>query len=191
MNQIRSKILTLEEMTTLYEEHLIKDFPSNEWKPLEQILKLMEEGNYKVYGFYEEETLRAYALLCLIDTRVFLDFFAVADSDKRGKGYGSRVLKDLLQILQEQGKELLILEAEAPERAETEEARITRNRRIQFYLGNQLCNSPVRGQVQGVEFHILYYSFSNGTKTGKELGEILSTFYRKLYSQGGWNVVCG
>ena len=64
MSENMLRELTQKEIIQVYEQHLLRDFPPEEWKPLKQILNLVKEGSYQVYGFYEEDTLNAYAFFC-------------------------------------------------------------------------------------------------------------------------------
>lgn len=210
MSENMFRELTQKEIIQVYEQHLLRDFPPEEWKPLKQILNLVKEGSYQVYGFYEEDTLNAYAFLCSMKDEMFLDFFAVVASagDRcqggqsrngeaefsrgqvygRGRGYCSRALETLLQHIAERKKEVLILEVEDPEQAETRESFLLRNRRIQFYRRAGMDASSVYGQVMGVDFRILYYNLGKQQITDGEISELLQAFYSKLYPQGDWSI---
>lgn len=214
MNENMLQELTEKEIIQVYERHLLQDFPPAELKPLKQILEMVKEGSYQVYGFYEEDILNAYAFLCIMEDKIFLDFFAVvasagdrhsegsgnsqsrteeADSSRgqvhgRGRGYGSRALQALLQYLAERGKKVLILEIEDPEQVQDREAFSLRTRRLQFYKRLGLEVSSVYGQVMGVDFQILYYNLGKQQITDDEISEMLQTFYSKLYLRGSFSI---
>ena len=59
MNETEFRLLTKKELTTVYREHMKKDFPPNELKALAWILQLTQAGVYEPYGLFQEGELMA------------------------------------------------------------------------------------------------------------------------------------
>ena len=55
------KQLTSEEITNIFNQHIIHDFPKNEVRDLRSMLKLKQQAIYQTYGYYENNELLAYA----------------------------------------------------------------------------------------------------------------------------------
>ena len=50
------RLLDTEEIKSIYNEHIVTDFPASEVKPLKQMLEKRENGQYFVYGLFESNT---------------------------------------------------------------------------------------------------------------------------------------
>ena len=71
--------LEAREIEKIYREEMTGDFPAEELKPIDLILRLKAEGRYCAFGNFEGEKLTAYAFLIheKDDPVYLLDFFAV------------------------------------------------------------------------------------------------------------------
>ena len=107
--------LTEQEMTEIYQSHLVEDFPAGEVKPLAHMLEGRKKGQYEAYGLFEKDTLKGYAYFIKNSTQpaALLDYFAIVRG-LRSAGYGSLFLKKLQAMCIEQQKQL-ILEVENPD----------------------------------------------------------------------------
>jgi GNAT superfamily N-acetyltransferase len=146
------KELTLEEIRGIYKEHLCRDFPADELKPLDRIEVSLREGAYRCIGAYEEGAFRAYAFFVIIGDRCLLDYFGVVPS-VRGKGVGTTFLKQVLSSLD---MEMILIEIEDPEEGEAQ----IRSRRKNFYLNAGCRDTNVRFITFGVKFLLLEYPTS-------------------------------
>lgn len=171
--------LTIQEMESFYNIHLVKDFPKDEVKPFSRIKDMYEEGNYFGYGLFEGKELRAYAYFVgqLQGEMVLLDYLAVVE-EFRFAGYGSK----FLQLL---GKELscidgIILESENDEFAHNEEDKKVRKKRLQFYKRNGLKDTGIRSQVFGVEYIIMYLVCKKEFEK-KEVLTSLESIYKDMF----------
>ncbi len=146
------KELTLEEVRGIYKEHLCRDFPADELKPLDRIEVSLRDGTYRCIGAYEEGAFRAYAFFVIIGDRCLLDYFGVVPS-VRGTGVGTTFLKQVLSSLD---MKMILIEIEDPEEGETQ----IRSRRKKFYLNAGCRDTNVRFITFGVKFLLLEYPTS-------------------------------
>ena len=110
------KQMTPAEFSAVYQERMTADFPADELRPLSSMKDLHAQGNYLVYGCYDEQGLAAYAALVLREGAALLDYYAV-DASRRGQGVGQKCLS----LLQKEplGAGFLLLEVESVESAQT------------------------------------------------------------------------
>ena len=117
MDEPELRPLGPEEVGLLYRRELKGTFPPSELKPLRTIQRHMRAGRYPVWGLYQGEELTAYALLWQTwdGGAVLLDYLGVP-GERRGQGWGSRMLAQLRRIYGERAA--ILAEVEAPEAAE-------------------------------------------------------------------------
>ena len=146
------KQMTPAEFSAVYQERMTADFPADELRPLSSMKDLHAQGNYLVYGCYDEQGLAAYAALVLREGAALLDYYAV-DASRRGQGVGQKCLS----LLQKEplGADFLLLEVESVESAQTPAQVEERTRRIRFYHHCGCSETPVYAHLFGVEFLIL------------------------------------
>ena len=158
--------LTNDEIASVYDLYMKKDFPANELKPFSIIEKSLEKGQYFCCGIFNGDKFCGYACFVTLLTEskeyCLLDYFAVI-SDMRGQGIGSEFLRLLKDILK--GTEMVICEAENPSGSEEDEL-IIRQRRVNFYLRNGFVETGVTASVYGVDYILL--DFDLGRKHTKD-----------------------
>lgn len=145
------KRLNTDELTRLYQEEMVEDFPQAELKPLRAMLRLMEMGQYDPLLVVEGEEPLGYTMLWLPKDRqgALLEYFGVLRG-KRNGGLGSQVL-ELLGRRYDQ----LFGEAEAPSSDDPAENEL-RRRRIGFYQRNGFRILDYECALFGVHFNCLY-----------------------------------
>lgn len=144
------KLLNREELETVYEQNLCRDFPREELKPLAVIHRLREGGGYEPFGVLDETgALLGYAFLWRTGDYLLLDYLGVVQ-ERRSQGLGGGILS-LLQKECSQWAGILI-ESEAPTGG-AEDA--TQRRRLAFYQRNGCRMLPYEGWVFGVHFRVL------------------------------------
>ena len=126
------RLLTAKEYPRWYHDQLSEAFVPQERKPLPDILRLLEEGRYEVWGLFDEDELLSYAALWKNATipLVLLDYLGTTRA-RRNEGLGS----DMLLRLEQQGRPL-VAEAEFPVPGGSDAENALRLRRIQFYIRN-------------------------------------------------------
>lgn len=126
------RLLTAKEYPRWYHDQLSEAFVPQERKPLPDILRLLEEGRYEVWGLFDEDELLSYAALWKNATipLVLLDYLGTTRA-RRNEGLGS----DMLSRLEQQGRPL-VAEAEFPVPGGSDAENALRLRRIQFYIRN-------------------------------------------------------
>lgn len=151
--------LTLQEVIRIFEGPMQQDFDPPEIKPLSQILYLWGKGVYPCFGFYEGDTLAAYAFLCAMPKdkgHLLLDYYAVTAS-MRGQGSGSLCLSLLQEKLREMGYDGVIAEVEriSSEEYLPDSPDDWRARRIRFYERCGFRQTKVWCRLFGVDFLIM------------------------------------
>jgi probable selenium-dependent hydroxylase accessory protein YqeC len=161
MNQIERfysmemRLLQADEVRSVYYTHLVNSFPRSEVKPLENILRMMEQGRYECLGIFEKKELCGYAYM-VVDQEsgyLLLDYLAVV-SDRRSCGYGSRILKELRDWYQDRNG--IFIESEALRTSANADELVVRRRRLDFYEKNGCELTCVKTDVYGVEYSIFY-----------------------------------
>lgn len=168
------KELTLEEIREIYKEHLCRDFPADELKPLDRMEISLREGTYRCIGAYEDGAFRAYAFFVIIGDRCLLDYFGVVPS-VRGRGIGTEFLKLVLSSLEE---ELILIEIEDPEEGEMQ----LRSRRKNFYLKAGCRDTGVSFMTFGVKFLLLEYPTAV-PHSAEDIEEGYKDIYRAILPQ--------
>lgn len=168
--------LDLLESKEIYYNMLVKDFPACEVKPWEKIEQLTKDGLYESYGLFEGETFFAYAFFSKMrnDNYLLMDYFAV-NSEFRGKGYGQYFLAHIREIYPEiQG---IVLEVEGVEKAQNEEEREIRTRRIHFYEKAGLKLYPLYAKVYDAHYQLMFFRGTESFPSQEKMTEI----YRGMY----------
>ena len=171
------RLLNKVERKNIFYQHMKQDFPENELRPLHMIEALVEKGNYYTYGIFEEEKLIAYAYFWEEQEKEILlfDYFAIIP-ELRNQGYGKEAMRAILKVCK--NKKGVILEAENPECAETDQEREIRKRRIKFYKRCGLCMSDVKILLFGVEYRMMYYN-STDRDIQNEIVSVMQNLYKK------------
>lgn len=166
--------LSLDEIRYIYSTYMVVDFPQDELKPLSSIERMVADGICSCFAIYDKDVVVAYAFLCEYDGYVLVDYLAV-NSDMRGEGIGSRLLKLLKERLD--GKTLLV-ECEDIDFAENSSEAETRKRRISFYTASGFKVSSIKTVLFGVNYVILTYPGNCNT-----IAEGLEKVYRKMLGE--------
>ena len=167
------RLLSAGELTEVFREHMVRDFPEAELKPLDRLLKLMKGGLYEPYGLFEGGELIAYALYWRTegDRYVMLDYFAVLPQYRNG-GRGSELLREMLERFCKDGGGVFG-EVEIPETGD-EAVDALRRRRLGFYDRAGMRQMGFRTKVFGVPYIVIAY--------GPEISDVeLMETDRKLY----------
>ncbi|MCR5210700.1 MAG: GNAT family N-acetyltransferase [Lachnospiraceae bacterium] len=170
------KILNEKEIITVFYDRLQKDFAADEVKPLNVILKSVEDGVYECFGLFHEDRMLGYTFIVKQGERYLVDYLAVF-SEYRNNGLGSKTLGLIRDHLSD--AELVILEAEDPEYETDEELHDIQTRRIGFYKRNGLTDTGVRTRCFGVPFVILEVCRKTDM-SDEEIWEEYRDFYRAM-----------
>ncbi|MBK2402712.1 GNAT family N-acetyltransferase [Erysipelothrix rhusiopathiae] len=148
------KELDYEAFIPIYNNFMINDFPDDELRSLHSIKRMFKDGRYSVLVMVEDERVLAYAnFITDEDERVaLLDYYAVTQA-RRGQGIGTLFLQKIRETLDVDG---LLIESERPDKAETEDDRIIRTKRIDFYEQNDSVVTEYTWEAYGVIYNLLY-----------------------------------
>lgn len=121
-----------EEFPSLYQNHIVRDFPPEERPPYAAMYDHIAQGLHECFLYYENEEASGYIITASGNPNgyVLISFLAIMDG-KRGCGTGTRLLNTIAERFR--GKKGLIIEVEKPECAANAEEKILRERRIAFY----------------------------------------------------------
>lgn len=167
------KILSNELLLLWYEKFLKEDFVSDEIKPIENILTLIKNGRYEIYGVFQDDEMIAYASFWKKENinLVLLDYLGVSKKC-RNQGIGSKILVLIKEIL---GNMPYVVEAEIPTGSSLEEDKI-RKRRIEFYERNG-CKKVYLMATCGMKWQTLVNSKNEIDQ--KELAKL----HKELYEE--------
>lgn len=165
------KLLNKEELTALYQNELMEDFPHAELKPLKAMLRLMDLGRYDPLLITEGGQPVGYAMMWLTGGRsgALLEYFGVLRG-LRNAGQGTKIIAMLAQRYGQ-----LFGEAEAP-CSHDPDINELRQRRIAFYERNGFRVLDYQCALFGVRFHCLY----RGPETDDRRVEAL---HRSVYAE--------
>ena len=111
--------LTIKEIRQTYKEHLRRDFPAEERKPLAMIERSYRRGDYLCLGAFEDGRMTGYAFFVFCGRNCLLDYYAVLP-DLRGRGIGSEFLKRMTDTALTDRADILLIEVENPRYAAME-----------------------------------------------------------------------
>ena len=168
------------EIGRIYRRYMKKDFPANELKPLAMIYRALEQGAYACFALYSGEALLGYAFFYLLrrgaGALYLFDYFAVVPG-RRDEGLGSSFLRLLSDALR--GADCVVGEVEDPETAADAESRLTRERRLRFYLRNGVLDTGVRSRVYGVDYRVLELPTA-GAHAPETVRDCYTALYRSM-----------
>lgn len=137
-----------EEIYTIMEQA----FPKDERRSKEKQRALLENEDYVIYGYFEEEMLKAFFAVWKQKDFWYLEHFAVAEQF-RGQGIGTKALEEL----KKENDGHIILEVELPEN-ELAKRRIGFYERNEFYLTEYGYEQPPFEEGKsGVLYRLMSY----------------------------------
>ncbi len=176
------RLLNNEEVSVIYNDYMLKDFPREELKSLKKIIRLTDEKKYFSYGVYEDNCLVGYALFMTYENIILLDYFAII-KEKRGNGAGSKVINLLSDYFKDK-YDVFILESENPKFSKNESDKNIREKRIKFYEKNGLIKTDIKSKVYGVDFVI--FIKNDKIKNNAKIVELLNNLYISMANEEKW-----
>lgn len=172
------RALSQEQIEAVYRERMLLDFPKEELKPLQMIIRLYRKEVYDAFGAFDGDELVAYALAFRRKDghAMLLDYLAVTP-DKRGRGIGEEFLT-LLAAHYGRTHDAMIIECEEPDTAPDSQQAAAR---LRFYERAGARMTDLRATLFGVMFVILYLPLS-GNRV--DCAEELTALYKAMLSPG-------
>ena len=164
------------QVEALYQTRLKKDFVRKELRPLASLRRSWEHDGYDCYGLFDGDALLGYAFFVRLGKNELLDYFAIA-AEHRDEGLGTVFLQMLASCLAD--ADCAVCEVEDPERAQDEETRAQRERRLRFYLRSGFWKTELTSRVFGVDYRILEAQ-TGKTHTADELRAIYTALYKSI-----------
>ena len=168
--------LTKAQVEDIYKNKMTVDFPKPELKPLEVILKAIDEDIYEPLGLFDDSKNIGYTFLVKLGRDYLVDYLAV-HSDSRNNGAGSRMVQLLADYLKDAGN--VIGEVEDPDHATDAAAKDIQTRRLNFYFRNGCTDTGLRVKCFGVPFRILRVG-QRQSEDHDELWTMYQEFYRRV-----------
>ena len=170
------RLLDLAALRRIYRDHVKRDFPPAERKPLSAMERLCRAGRYDPLGYYVGDALLGYAFLWRDRSGAFvlLDYLAVCP-EGRGQGLGTAMLEGLAGRCRD--CRAVLVEAEAPGEDAAPEENALRLRRLNFYRRAGFRDLGWRVRLFGV-WYVLLSSGPAGP------GEALEA-HRRIYAAEG------
>ena len=170
------RCLDINDLRSIYDTRIKKDFSGTARRPFGQIKAMHNKNRYLCLALEEENRILAYATFIHDDTidSVLLDYYAV-DKGQRGNGIGSRFIPLIKEYWKD--KSGIVMECEAPDAAKSEDDRITRTRRIDFYIRSGAESTDVRWRMFGMAYSILWLPVKQKASQVDVAGD-----FEKLYS---------
>ena len=155
-------------------------FPKEERAPLFTLYYKTKKENYNFYAIVEEEEFAGLIYTMEDGGIVYVFFFAIVD-EKRGQGYGSKVLSMIKDMYPDRTVTLMIEDMRETE-ADNYEQRV---RRLNFYERNGFTQLHIHIIEAGVRYELL------GTQTGVTQADFLrlmrnylgGLLYRFIYKE--------
>ena len=176
MEYVIRRAADFSEIQEIYNSRMRQDFARNELKPLAAVRRAWKRNAYDVFFLTDGETVLGYACFVRNGNHLLFDYFAIA-KEYRDKGLGSLFLKQLTEFFAR--AECVLGEVEDPERADNENERAVRERRLQFYIRNGYIKTKVISNVFGVDYRILEVPVGAEHST-EDIQKIYSALYRSI-----------
>ncbi|HHZ05281.1 MAG TPA: GNAT family N-acetyltransferase [Clostridiales bacterium] len=169
------KNISYADFKRLSKDKIHRDFPPDEIREIHGIKKLYKKGLYSCSVMYSGEKMVAYGCFIRNDFTqgVLLDYLAV-EPEYRGTGVGSSFLCEVRKNIDCPG---LIIECECPETAQSNEEKLVRERRIQFYINNGATLSSEVWEAFNVKYNLLWLPV-NQPLGSLSLAQEIRTIYR-------------
>lgn len=169
------EIQNFEQISFIYNNYMVFDFPSDELKPLSHILGMVEDGCCTFYALKEDKEVLSYFSICENGEGVLVDYLAV-NPKFRGRGIGTKTLEFLKSIV---FNKYIIIECEEAEKAKDNLDKETRHRRIAFYERAGFKLSGVSANLFGVDYIVLSYPEAPDFK----VKELYKAIYLRMLGQ--------
>ena len=170
---MRLQKLSLDQVKLIYNERMLFDFPDDERKPLNMIVKALSQGSYECLGLFDDQHLVGYAFLVKDENDYLVDYLAVYP-EHRNKGIGGELLHLLEESLRDADN--IIIEVEDPDAAAEDAEKETRIRRKSFYMRNGCQDTGLKVECFGV----IYLILTLGSTSCGNLLDLYLSFYRKM-----------
>ncbi len=162
-----------EQIVYIYNTYMVLDFPKDELKPLAHILSMVEDGTCTFYALRKDKEVLSYFSVCVNGQGTLVDYLAV-NKKYREQGIGTATLEFLKSIAE---NKYIIIECEDSQKAEDENDKNIRLRRIAFYEKAGFKKSGISSNLFGVDYVILTFPADISKDKVKEL---YSTVYLRM-----------
>jgi ribosomal protein S18 acetylase RimI-like enzyme len=172
------KKVKLSEARIVYRNGILHDFPRSERISYKLFKKLVKENVMDTYCYYLDGNFYGYIVTKELEDVIFICYLAIKEN-YRGKGYGSKLLKELTENFK--NKKFIILEANSESMATNDEELQTIKCRKNFYLKNGFEEiKNIEYNIYGVSYDLLIYKLNASKISNYEAIDIMKKFYAKI-----------
>ncbi len=177
------KILSVSELKDIYQNHMFRDFPKEEIKPLSTLEYLLSTGEYAPLAYFDGGEMIGYTLLIASAGRqaCLLDYFAVLPQFRSG-GRGSQILKYLREHFLGKTHQILI-ECEHPDFAPDRDQAL---RRLRFYSNAGAKKAEIETKLFGVRY-LVFALPCDGSAAPLPTEDDIVFYYKKMVPEGKYD----
>ena len=181
------KKINFKEFKNLYRKHIIQDFPKDERPNLSTFYKRINKKGEQAFIYEDQGKEQAYIIFKQEGKYIVVNFLAVY-KEYRGKGIGTKLLKELVKEKSE--IDGILLEVEDPKYAKNEDEKSIRERRIRFYekLDYEIIQN-LDVNVFSVPYKIMIYKKKDKKIEKNEIIKILEKNYEDTIGKYAMNKV--
>ena len=129
----------------------ISAFPEEERPPVEMFFRCANQDNFKIIGFYEGEHFIGFTTLIYYKDLCYVFFLAVTPN-KRGLGYGSKILSEIKNSNPD--KVVFLCFEEVDKKYLDYDNRVKRR---EFYIHNGFKDNNLKTEEYYVNYDVYYY----------------------------------
>ena len=173
------KLPSEEDLKTAYERDLKSSFPSNELRPLYNIIFMRDTGKYHPLCAYDDSELIGECFLWSENPGFALMDYLCVTPERRNAGLGHIILSKMREIMPDT---VILCEIEEPKDADDP---VMAERRFKFYQRNGGKIAGFDAVAFGVHYKIIYwspYSHVNDNISGDVLLKEYAGLYQSVFS---------
>ena len=189
LQETKIRKLNEAEIVSVYNDHMLKDFPQKELIPLDIILEASREGEYLGFGFYQAGVMLGYSFFArtkIPETAYLADFLGIFP-EYRDSGFGTIFQKKLFKE-KIADAEYLFCEVEDPDTESNPAKKETMIRRIRHHLSVGWIDTGVCVVTLGAEYRLMEYPIRK-EHDPDTVKKVYGAMYRYMLPQHMWNEV--
>ena len=173
---MKLKELGLKEFKIAYKDMTLQ-FPTEELKTYETFCELFKNPHYRLFGFYDANTLTGYSVIFEYGEYTLVDYVAIL-KQFHSKGYGSKILHSLPELFKEKNGCFFEVEKISKTNPQT-------MKRAKFYTTNGAIKLDINyiypNNSGGLPMDLYYMSFNNHQPSTNEILDFVKEMFNHLH----------